>query len=205
MNKRLIWNFEINDQPQLVLDSLPQGEKESIKWEARYFWPEDSIIILNGLDSSFLNLSNYEIKNRQDYYLLLSDYDYNIKQRRDELQYKPLLQEIDNIRGYGKKIDLNLYTSNSLPAALHSTIGLLSQLQEKAIKLSVSKIALLYRFQTTPAIKLELARLKVHEKIFFSVCIEGPSQLLVTQIAKYLLPDQISCDYVSFLRQLFTP
>ncbi|WED42658.1 hypothetical protein [Legionella cardiaca] len=204
MNQRLVWNFEINPTPPLDLLSLAKDEKDKLKWEARYFWPENTIVTLIGLNDSFLDLGNYEIKHRNDNYLLLPDSDYNIKQRRDELQYKPLLQKIDNIRAYGKKIDLNqpMMPNHSHNTENASLTNLLTQVQDKAVHVAVHKIVLIYKFPTTPAIKLELARLTVYEKIYFSVCIEGRSQLLVSHIAKHLLVNHVSCDYVNFLRPL---
>ncbi|CEK09418.1 hypothetical protein [Legionella hackeliae] len=197
MNQRLVWNFEINNTPILNIQDLPQSEKESIKWEARYFWSQKEIICLKGLNDSFLDLGNYEIKHRNDQYLLLADDNYNLKKRRDELQYKPLLKEIDGIRGYGSKIDL---CHNSAPEHLS-----LETIQKQALTIAVPKIALIYKFPTVPVVKLELARLTVAEKHFFTVCIEGRSQFLVNHIAKHLLPNQVSCDYVNFLKQIIKP
>lgn len=194
MTKRLVWNFEINSS-SLLNFSLLIASKEEIKWEVRFFWLEEQIICLNGLDDRLLDLGNYEIKERQDNYLVIPDSNYNVKQRRDELQYKPLLQEIDGVCGYGKKIDL---TSSSIQ---DPSIHLIAQACTKATNIAVSKTALIYKLPTTPTIKLELARLNIAGKFYFSACIEGRSQTLVKQIAKHLLPNQISCDYVNFLKQ----
>ncbi|ASQ47250.1 hypothetical protein [Legionella clemsonensis] len=197
MNQRLVWNFEINAVPLLDIKTLSNHERENIKWEARYFWSHHEIICLTGLDDSFLDLSRYDIKHREDYYLLLPGNNYNIKRRREELQYKPLLQKQDNICGFGKKIDLY---RDSPSADLQ-----VETLSKKSKQINVSKVAFIYKFPTTPSVKLELARLLVKEKIFFSACIEGRSQFLVTHMAKHLLPDQVSCDYVSFLKQFVKP
>ncbi|KTD07958.1 hypothetical protein [Legionella jamestowniensis] len=197
MNQRLVWNFEINTTPLLDIKSLPHYEKEDIKWEARYFWSHHEIICLTGLDDSFLDLRQYEIKHREDHYLLLTDNDFNIKKRREELQYKPLLQEQDNIRGFGKKIDL--YHASS-PVDLQPDM-----LHKKGKQVTVCKITLIHKFPTVPSVKLELARLCIQDNVFFSTCIEGRSKTLVTHIAKHLLPGHVSCDYVSFLKQFVKP
>ncbi|WP_232220361.1 hypothetical protein [Legionella tunisiensis] len=91
MSKRLVWNFEISNDN--LLDKFPLVERDEFRWEARFFWPDDTIITLNGLDERFLLLSNYQVKHRQDCYLLLPKCNYNIKRRRSELLYKPLIEK----------------------------------------------------------------------------------------------------------------
>ncbi|KTD21005.1 Uncharacterised protein [Legionella lansingensis] len=197
MNQRLIWNFEINPQPPLDLNALATSEEDKIKWEARFFWPENTIIVLTGLPANCLDLTKYQIKKREDQYLLLPGCDYNIKRRRGQLLYKPQLQCTDNIRGYGKKINLN---EDGLGQLLieNQRLSILTN------EITVCKIALIHEFPTEPTIKLELARLEVAQKIFFSACIEGRSQNLVEQISKHLLGNEVSCDYVSFLQKIQT-
>ena len=107
MNKRLVWNFEVSDSKNLDFHRL-YDEKDEIRWEARYFWPEKTIIILHGLDERFLALSNYEIKHRQDCYILLPDSPYNIKQRRLNYSINPIQEE--GILGAMVKIDLADYS-----------------------------------------------------------------------------------------------
>lgn len=202
MNKRLVWNFEINSDNLLDLGKLPLVERDELRWEARFFWPDDTIITLNGLDEHFLLLSNYRVKHRKDCYSLLPNCNYNIKRRRSELLYKPLLQKT-TFCAYGKKINLSDYPSDAiLPGSdnLHAA-DLLSKLQDRSQEIEVVKEALVYKLTADPTIKLELARLELDKRIYLSACIEGHSQLLVTKIANHLLKGQISCDYVSFLQQ----
>lgn len=203
MNKRLVWNFEISSDNLLIFNNL-KDIREELRWEARFFWPEDAIIYLNGLDNHFLALSNYEIKHREDQYFLLTDHDFNIKQRRNQLFYKPHLQKKDLLIGYGKKInlaesppDLILAGSNNLRVT-----DLLEKLDKNQQIISVSKEALIYKFPSTPTIKLELARLEISKCVYFSLCVEGRSQALVTTLARGLLGTKVSCDYVSFLKQI---
>lgn len=204
MNQRLVWNFEINNEQPLDCSHL-HDQKEDLRWEVRYFWPEHTIISLQGLDENFLDLSSYDVKHREDYYLLLADSTLNIKLRRTELLYKPLLSKTLNLYGYGKKINLTNYPANHLlPATDNFTATeLVIKLENQAQKIQVSKEALIYKFSTQPTIKLELARIRIKEKNYFSVCIEGRSQLLVARIANHLLQEQISCDYVNFLKQFY--
>lgn len=202
MNKRLVWNFEINTDNPLDLQALPHEEKEEIRWEARFFWPEDQIITLYGLEDSFFDLSTYQAKRRQDSYSLLSNLNYNIKRRRLQLLYKPLLKKTDYLQGYGKKINLADYPADEVLPGTDNvyTPTLFAQLKDSQT-IDVIKDTLTYKFPLEPAIKLELARLLINKKIYFSACIEGRSQLFVKTLANHLLKKQISCDYVSFLKQ----
>ncbi|MDI9819364.1 hypothetical protein [Legionella sp. W10-070] len=201
-----MWNFEINEHNSLTVSALPKDSKDELKWEARFFWPGEQIITLQGLDEKLLDIGNYQVKHRQDVYFLLPDQHYNIKRRRNELIYKPLLREGRQSQGYGKKIKLAEHPDKQpLPGTPSLTREqLLSHLQKKGVEIAVDKCALIYKFPSTPAVKLELARLQIANKIYFSACIEGWSQQLVEQITKHLLASQVSCNYVNFLKQTFT-
>jgi hypothetical protein len=203
MNQRLVWNFEISNHPQLNFNDFSSEEDKEMKWEARFFWSTDKIITLRGLDNQFINLENYDIKHRKDQYLLLPQSHYNVKERRNKIFYKPRLNLIEGIPGYGKKIELTADNSeDSLPGTEGiSALTLLNELEQVANKVSVDKIALVYRLPTSPTLKLELSRLEVEHTIYFSACIEGRSQKLVRDFAKHLLVEPIFCDYVSFLQQ----
>ncbi|MBA2711625.1 MAG: hypothetical protein H0U57_13680 [Tatlockia sp.] len=202
MNTRLVWNFEIKDQNPINFDDLKDNPEE-LRWEARYFWPRDAIIVLNGLDARFLLLSNYEVKQRKDNYSVLADLNFNLKQRLMQLFYKPLLKEVNLLHGYGKKINLTDYASELvLPGSNLRSSELLKLLADNAQEVEVEKEALIYKLPTEPKLKLELARLEVRKKIYFSLCVEGRSQRLVESIATQLIPNQKNCDYVSFLKQV---
>ena len=87
--QRFVWNFEIDTQYPLTMDAFSIEEKEEVRWERRFFWPENKIIKLHGLNQEFLKLSNYTVKPRCDRYYVLADSDANIKLRRGEMLYKP--------------------------------------------------------------------------------------------------------------------
>ena len=159
MRTRLVWNFEIESSNLLDLHNLIDIRDE-LRWEARYFWPADTIITLHGLDDSFLALSNYEVKHRQDRYSLLPNSNFNIKERRMQLLYKPLLQETALLRGYGKKIDLAEYPATAILPGTKAVVAptLLAQLQTGRQDVAVEKEVLIYKFPSEPTIKLELAR-----------------------------------------------
>ena len=106
MRRRLIWNFEINGDRPLDIPAVLPVEPDTGRWESRFFWPADEIILLKGLDDSFLALSRYEAKHRQDTYCLLPDADYNIKIRRNQTLYKPMIMKTAQAVAYGKKINL---------------------------------------------------------------------------------------------------
>lgn len=202
MNTRLVWNFELNYANLLPLNNL-EDSREELRWEARYFWPGKAIIPLNGLDERFLALSNYEFKHRQDDYTLLPKLPLNIKKRRNELVYKPLLQETKILRGYGKKIKLaDCPPDLILPGRQGLKVGdLLTELEENSLEIEVTKEAMIYQFLSEPKIKLELSRLEIRQNIYFSLCVEGRSQKLVAEIARQLLGTEVSCDYVAFLKK----
>lgn len=203
MNRRLVWNFEFAPTvTPLPSTCFMEQKSEGQKWEIRFFWPDDETVILNTLDNSLLDLANYQLKHREDYYYLLPDGNHNIKRRRDELLYKPLLKKEKQAMGFGAKININ-----TLEAHTPSTSPVDAQLEELAervmkngVEVYVKKEAFIYKFPTKPKVKLELARLEVHNKIYLSACIEGKSLNLVETIAEHLLGKRISCDYVTFLK-----
>ncbi|KTD66656.1 hypothetical protein Lsan_0601 [Legionella santicrucis] len=203
MKQRLIWNFEFAPEKSLPLATFVDIKDDHLKWEIRYFWPENKSIILNTIDPSLLNISHYQQKHKEDDYYLLPGQNYNIKKRRNQLIYKPLFQKKDSAFGFGAKILL------SSPNSLHQTelndpelLEITRLVAKESIEISVKKEALIYTFPTKPKIKMELARLEVLNKIYFSVCIEGRSLHLVETISKHLLGEQVSCEYVTFLKSL---
>ena len=201
MKKHFIWNIALEAKEEPLPPLL--DERDMLRWEARYFFTEDEEILLHGLDEQFLKISNYTVKHREDCYVLLDDYSFNIKYRRQALLYKPVLQKTDLLLGYGKKINLKECPHDEcLPGTANMTAGtLLTQIQQNPKEITVSKDALIYKFLSNPSIKLELARLVIPTRIDYSVCIEGRSKTLVTRLAKHLLKNRLSCDYVSFLKQ----
>ena len=193
LNKRLVWNFEINNDKPLILPDSP-AETHTEHWEARFFWPESESISLNGLDDSFLELSRYKIKHREDTYCLLPDMDCNFKVRRDQLQYKPIIMKLPLAIAYGKKITLEQADTDMQ--------RLFARAQREGHPIVVEKEALIYQFETLPKTKLELARLCVANTTWFSVNIESASGLIVDSITRQMLGEHVACDYVTFLKRL---
>ncbi len=185
MNQRLVWNFELTQKKKDLPEKFPEQKSDPLKWEIRFFWPENQIVTLNKIDDSLLNLSRYQCKYREDLYYLLPDSHCNIKRRRDQFFYKPLLKQSNQAMGFGTKIKLDDLPKNS-----------------PAIEVAVKKEAFIYKFPTKPSIKLELARLEVCNKVYLSLCIEGKSLNIVESIAEHLLEKQVSCEYVSFLKNI---
>ena len=206
MNKRCVWNFEINMDTSLQLPNTEDSSISANRWESRFFWPDDAIITLHGLNDEFLELSNYQIKHRQDAYYLLPNADYNLKVRNDNLFYKPLLIKNPLAIAYGKKIKLEESPLNTaLPGCTEKDAhALIECIKKHGVKMDVEKEALIYRFETTPVTKLELAWLHVADKAYFSVSIESYSMLLVESFTKQLLRDGVASDYVSFLKGIPT-
>ena len=204
MNKRLCWNFEINSETPLTLPACTSTITENVRWESRFFWPESDIIVLYGLDEAFLHLSNYQAKHRQDIYCLLPTMDCNLKIRRGQLLYKPVRMKTSRAVAYEKKINLDAPDAD---ICVSDTGGmnaetLLAYARQEGLQQVVSKEALIYRFDTQPSLKLELARLSVADTIWFSVNIESRSEQLVQSVAQQVIGTKSSCDYVSFLKGL---
>ena len=78
----------------------------------------------------------------------------------------------------------------------------LEKLPKGAIQVPVKKEAFIYKFATTPKIKIELSRIEVQNQVYFCVCIEGRSQPLVEIISQHLLDEAISSDYIRFLKKI---
>ncbi|WP_058533998.1 hypothetical protein [Legionella saoudiensis] len=200
MNQRLIWNFEFTSQTaSLPAEFLIKQEPEELKWEIRFFWPNDEIIVLNTLDNSLLDIAKYQQKSREDYYYLLTDSNYNIKRRRNELLYKPLLKRTDQAIAFGSKINLDDLKD---PTADPQLQKIAQHVAQQGVEVYVKKVAFIYKFATTPTVKLELARLEVQNQTYLSACIEGKSLFLVERLAGLLLGKQNSCEYVTFLKNI---
>lgn len=194
MAQRLVWNFEVSATSAFSLAQLHEEQQDTLKWEARFFWPEEDIITLYAIDDSLHNLAFYKQKHREDEYYLLPTLHYNIKRRRNELLYKPIVSQSNFATGFGSKIRLD----EDNTALLDEMRGQIAHAQV----VPVVKDAFIYPFKTVPTVKLELARLEVANKVYFSACVEGRSAFLVEQISKHLLGGRISCDYVSFLKDI---
>ncbi len=204
MNKRFIWNFELNINAPPHLD-IPEAMGSDVgRWESRFFWPENSIIVLNGLNEHFLALSQYQIKHREDTYYLIPNTDYNIKTRREQLFYKPILTQKSGTVSYGKKINLEELPLNMhLPNIKEKDVQtLMTRIRKEGIKIHVEKEALIYKFDTTPPTKLEIARLCVADKNYYSASIESHSMVLVESLSKQIIPHGMASDYVQFLRNI---
>jgi hypothetical protein len=201
MNQRLVWNFELASATSLTFNEKDTLPEDHLKWEARFFWPEACVICLAVIDDGMLNLGNYQQKHKKDNYYLIPGCDYNIKNRREELLYKPLLNQSALAFGFGAKINLNEPIQNS--EARKHDIELLKELTlEQGFEVLVMKESFTYKFKTQPSTKLELACIKVNNQTFFSACIEGKSCLLVEEISKALLGKQKASNYVSFLKKI---
>jgi hypothetical protein len=207
MNQRLVWNFEFGPGNIIPLSRLEANEKDDLKWEVRYFWPDEQTIVLNNIDNGLLNLANYERKFKDDCYYLLPDNDFNIKLRRNEVQYKPLIQQVNNVLGFGHKIILDKQLQNPNEEASFTSYlqQLAKQIKQVGIGITVKKESYTYKFPTNPPIRLELSRLEIDSTVYFSICIEGKSLFLVETLSNHLLDNQISCDYVHFLKKIVKP
>jgi hypothetical protein len=204
MNKRLVWNFEITPNGSFQQPPHHEDTHNGMHWESRFFWSGDEVIPLGGLDEHFLNLSRYTVKHRQDFYFLLPDVNYNLKQRHEKLSYKPIIKQSPFAIAYGKKIKLEEQTPSfqSPGGPMIDPHALILRIQHEALSVCVDKEALMYQFPSAPNTKLELARLVINTQVFFSVSIESPALTWVETFAQHLVPAQTPCDYVTFLKRL---
>ena len=203
MNKRLVWNFEINIDNPMQISSPNDIEQNQARWESRFFWPDDQIITLHGLDDHFRELSRYQVKHREDTYFLLPNDDYNLKLRHEQLLYKPILMKSGQSIAYGKKIKIEEQApTTQLPGCEGKDAQtLIEQINYEGKKIKVEKEAIIYTFGISPITKLELAWLHVANKAYFSASIESRSMQLVESITRQLLGDLFACDYVTFLKK----
>lgn len=198
MNQRLVWNFEFSKKKVAPLVSSNEQDKTDLKWEARFFWPENKLIVLSKIEESLIEISQYNQKHKEDYYYLLSDSDYNIKRRRDQLLYKPIHLKTQYAIGFGPKINLEEISEESN----QEFKKIANKARAEATVVHVKKESFTYKFHTVPTIKLELARLEAFNKIYFSACIEGRSVSLVETVSERLLGEHLSSDYVTFLKSI---
>jgi hypothetical protein len=201
MNKRLAWNFELTTEASLVLPQTTQPFVSDLHWESRYFWKEEEIVLLHGLNAEFLEFSRYHIKHRSDSYYLLPHSDENIKQRHDELVYKPRIKQLDIATAYGKKVKLNQQSATTGKENDDFQV-LLKRIHTEGIVVQVDKEALVYKFETQPKTKLELARLVIDQRIYFSLSVESPHREIVEYLSTRMVKDQSPSDYVYFLKHL---
>lgn len=202
MNKRLVWNFEINTAESLLIEATTMSDSTEMTWESRFFWHEHDIIILNGLSQAFLDLSHYQIKHKADEYYLLPHMPYNLKVRRNQLYYKPLIVRTPCAFAYGKKINLHEQKPDMRLAGTDNldVKNILAQIYNQSRHVLIEKETLSYQFKTTPTTQLELSRIYLADTVYFSVCIESSSRSLVESITTQLLHNCIANDYVSFLQ-----
>jgi len=195
--QRFIWNFEFKNTKKIQNISLLHSQEDSIKWEARFFWPQSQIVTLKLIDEGLLDLSLYQYKQKTDDYLLLAHTDANLKFRHDELWYKPLIKNATYALGYGTK-----YVIEEQNSLMPSRQVIPKNALTSSPRIRIDKETLSYKFPTTPTIKLELSKIKIKKTIYFSLCVEGRSHELVEQLTGWLLGKCPSSDYPSFLKSI---
>jgi len=204
MDERLVWNFEFANGKALKYPELLAMDAEEVKWEVRFFWSHDAIITLFNVDDALLDLTNYHQKHKEDFYFLVPDCNYNIKKRRNELLYKPVVQQHKEAIAFGPKIKLGHLKELNIcdVKTIQHLEAILARTRTDGVQVFVRKEAFKFKFPTSPHVKLELARLEVRNEVYFSACIEGRSLYLVEKIREHLLGEHLSCDYVSFLKKI---
>lgn len=204
MNKRLVWNFEINTDNPIKLPHAHHFIETPNRWESRFFWPDNEMITLRGLNHNFLKLSEAQVKHRSDTYYVLPNKDYNLKLRHNQLLYKPIIMKQSIAIAYGKKIKLEASALGlELPGCdTHNISALIAHIKDNAVKINIEKEALIFRFDTTPLTKLELAWLTIANKSYFSASIESRAFSVVESMTQQLIGERPTSDYVTFLHGL---
>lgn len=202
MNKRFIWNFEVNLESSLQFPQTSTIKSEEMYWESRAFWPHSEIITLNKLSDIFLRLSHYQVKLKEDSYYILPNLQYNLKLRKNNLLYKPLITKTPIAIAFGNKINLNEQKADSYLPGIEDldTKTLIKKIHQESKLVHVEKEALIYQFNTTPTAKLELARLTFNHTVHFTLSIESSSYALVQSITEQILGECHAHDYVSYLQ-----
>lgn len=206
MKKSLVWNFEIDTQDALDFSSLQGYAKEELRWEIRYFWPEDAKITLRHCPASLLDMNSVELKQRSDVYTLIPHRHLNIKERENHWLYKPLMRSEGNAMGFAKKIDIATVADDAIlpgePPFLKS--DLMESIHTEGLVIEVNKAALIFKIPSFPGCKLELTRLRLpSQTIFYSAALEVNNLDLVKYLSNHLLKGHLSCDYVIFLKQIY--
>jgi hypothetical protein len=201
MIRRLVWNFEFVNANPIEFAKLNTLQEDALKWEARVFWPETDIIQLNLIDTNLLQLQHYQYKQKIDLYHLVPEKDHNIKSRRGELFYKPLIKKNKYACGYGTKLNLSTLSTSPSTLKIPELMAITAELQHTP-GLQIEKDSFIYKFSSQPAIRLELSRIQIHQTIYFSLCVEGRSRHAVETITTCLLGETVSSDYVSFLKKI---
>lgn len=201
MQTRFIWNFEI-DTGTLTLPGNTSNDGSNVNWEFRSFWASHEIITIQGLNQSFLDLANYQIKFKSDTYYFLPNALYNLKRRNGDFFYKPILKKNNSATGFGKKINLSEASDDILlPGIVDMDVKtLLDTINTSAQKIEIEKEALIYRWETYPKIKMEIAKLRIKQDTYFTLSLESTSLSHVTTLTKQLLGKRTSSDYSTFLK-----
>ena len=179
---RLIWQFELTDQLW-----EPQGnwQKDTHKWEIRYFWPIDQIIQLN-LTESQLNWDKGACKIHHDIYWWSKDNPLNIKQRKHKIVYKALIDHKNARFAYDKKVCL-------------STDDIA---QHDYLAIDVDKMAIQFIIHEKPKCVLELSKVQIQNRMYSSLCLESRCGELLDNLHHHLhLPGKAS-SYVQLLNDL---
>jgi hypothetical protein len=179
---RFIWQFDLSGEQW-----SPSGDwqKDSHKWEIRYFWPIEQVIQLNFHESQ-LNWGNGACKIHHDIYWLDRNNPLNIKQRKDLFVFKEMIIQTNDRIAFEKKETL---TGDELPKRNYETIA-------------VDKMALQLIIHQKPKCLLELSKIRVQEQTFSSLCIESRCGELVDDLNSHLNLPLKAKSYVTFLGEL---
>ena len=213
MTHHFIWGFQFNPVNPLLCKNLKQllktidyeGECRK-KWESRFFWPDNSVVILNNLPPLLLQLNQYKIKSRQDSYILKGNL--NIKLRKNKVHYKALIQQQGNCYCYAKKDKIKLQKKNK--TKLCQLIPQLSSWNEELpfkqfveqfhTIITLDKEILIHSL--TPTVRLEFSRIQLNNHYYLSFSLESFSRQSLEELVKLIIPMGKAQSYTDFLSKV---
>ncbi len=203
-----IWNFYINisDFNQSNLFSCETSEKiakeDKAKWEARYFFPIETPIVLNWPHSLPFSFHFAKAKTHEDTYIIHPEHVINLKKRRSDIYYKPLIKKKQGLFYFGKKeaIDENNPIKLSQTTQLDST-----RIQNEGTLIALTKNVLKFNYDHPMRCQLEFGWFISQEKNYSTFGIESKSFETVRTLSSFILPNEKKTDYINFLKENLFP
>ncbi|MBL9030015.1 MAG: hypothetical protein JNK42_06080 [Caedimonas sp.] len=191
------------------------SKKDLVIWEWRSFWPENCPMIpLLLAPFKILSFDEFKNVNFDDAYLVIKENLLNLKTRDQKLVYKPLVEEYGKMLAFGhkKKVDFPLTWHELYPlfprlpyykqplVSPHELALALCESDYQVEVISVQKNA--YRYKMSQGPQLELSRIKFHNQVWYSICLEGLSEIQVRKYAHSIVTQEGKLmGYAEFLNQ----
>ena len=203
-----IWNFHIkvSDFKQSNLFSSETSEKiakeNKSKWEARFFFPIETPIFLNWPHSLPFSFYFAKAKTHEDTYIIHPEQVINLKKRRTDIYYKPLIEKKQDLFYFGKKEIID----EKNPIILSQTTQLdITRIQNESALIALTKNVLKFNYDHPMTCQLEFGSFTFQEKIYSTFGIESKSFEAVSTLSSFILPNEKKTDYINFLKENLFP